>query len=380
LAIGPTQFSLLTAIALVTIATLFVLLGGRAGGKRISHRDVISAVVFVATAGVLTSLVMWLFFGFDRFGAAHVLYVTGTVAVPGTAAMLILVPLLPGTFRVFPNSTPGGLILSTLLLIPGGLGFYASHVEPFQMGTNTVVVPVPAVRTGQQAVRVGVLSDIQNNRVGAHEWDAVREIMLEKPDIILFAGDLFQGDDAEFDENVADFRELMAQLSAPLGVYAVRGNTEEREQMEEMLRGTGVNFLFNDEVQLQKGRRTITLAGTDYHLSYRQPQELIDNMERPGSDDIRILLSHTPDVLELVQPNTRIDLVVSGHTHGGQIALPIIGPVFDNVEVPRSVSGGGLSRYQNKRIYVSTGVGMERRQAPQVRFGVPPRVDLLVFR
>ncbi len=336
-------------------------------------------MAFVATAGMAQAMAMALLFDYDRFGVAHILYNTATVAVPLTAAAMVSVPLLPGSSRILPNARPGGLIAALIFLIPGVLGWYATHYEPSRIGTNTVTVPLAAQRTGQGPIRVGVLGDIQNSRVGEHEWNAVRELMQQKPDIILFAGDLFQGNDSQFEAAVPDFQELMATLSAPLGVYAVRGNTEEREQMERMLEGTGVQLLFNQERRIRIGQRTITLAGTDYHLSYRQPQELIENLERSGTGDIRILLSHTPDVLELVEPGTRIDLVVSGHTHGGQIQLPIIGPLFDNVEVPRSVSGGGLTRYQNKRIYVTTGVGVERSSAPQVRFGVPPRVDLLIL-
>lgn len=366
-------------MALAGFATLVVLLGTRAGGTRISHKDVLTAVAFVATAGMAEAMVMALLFDYDRFSVAHILYVTATVAVPLTAAAMVSVPLLPGSSRILPNARPGGLVAAFIFLIPGAIGWYGTHYEPQQIGTNTVNVAVAQQRTGNSPIRVGVLGDIQNSRVGEHEWNAVRELMQQRPDIILFTGDLFQGDDQQFEAAVPDFQQLMDGLSAPLGVYAVRGNTEERDQMERMLAGTGVELLFNEERSIRIGQRTLTLAGTDYHLSYKQPQDTIENLERVGSGDIRILMSHTPDVLELVKSGTRIDLVVSGHTHGGQIQLPFVGPVFDNVDVPRSVAGGGLSRYQNKRIYVTTGVGLERSTAPQVRLGVPPRVDLLIL-
>ena len=83
-------------------------------------------------------------------------------------------------------------------------------------------------------------------------------------------------------------------------------------------------------------------------------------------------MSHRPDTVLELPPDSRVDLTVAGHTHGGQIVLPGFGPLVTLSDVPRSVARGGLHTVDGNRIYVSPGVGLQRGQAPQVRLFSPP--------
>ncbi|HTE06996.1 MAG TPA: metallophosphoesterase, partial [Planctomycetota bacterium] len=76
----------------------------------------------------------------------------------------------------------------------------------------------------------------------------------------------------------------------------------------------------------------------------------------------------------------RVDLVVAGHTHGGQVRLPWIGPLITLTAVPRAVAGGGLHELNGTPLYVSRGVGHEQGDAPRVRFLCPPEISLLTLR
>lgn len=378
--ISITQLSFISAIVTAVLAALFVLLGPRAGGSRIDSRDVFAALVFVVTVGVLEMLVMPFLIDINRLGMAHILYVMVTVAVPVLGITLIAVPLLPGYSSILPNATPGALMLALLMILPGVLGWFATRVEPNRVVVTTENVAVAPARAGQAPVRIGVVSDIQNFRIGDHEWNAIRQINQERPDVILFAGDLFQGNNAQLEENLRDFQELMAGLSAPQGVFAVVGHTESRAEVEAMIEGTGVTLLHNSQSTINVGDRTITIGGTEADPRATGTGQTVAALEQAAGNDIRILLSHSPDVVGQVSPGTRIDLIVAGHTHGSQVQLPLIGAPWDNVGVSRSVASGGLSTIDRNRIYVSTGVGVERGQAPQVRLGVTPTVDLLVLR
>ena len=81
-----------------------------------------------------------------------------------------------------------------------------------------------------------------------------------------------------------------------------------------------------------------------------------------------------------LRPRTRIDLTLAGHTHGGQVQLPGVGPLMIASRVPRSVGAGGLHSLAGRRIYVSRGVGVERGQAPRLRLGAVPEVSLITLR
>ena len=104
----------------------------------------------------------------------------------------------------------------------------------------------------------------------------------------------------------------------------------------------------------------------------------------PGEHDLRILLSHAPDAVYALDADSRVDLVVAGHTHGGQIALPVIGPLLTLSRVPRFAAAGGLHQVESDGarhwLYVTRGIGMERLQAPRVRFRIAPEELLGVYR
>ena len=100
----------------------------------------------------------------------------------------------------------------------------------------------------------------------------------------------------------------------------------------------------------------------------------------PEDGAITVLLSHRPDtVLELPEAS-RVDLTVAGHTHGGQVVLPLVGPLVHNTAVPRDAARGGLHEVDGNALYIGPGVGLVRGLAPQVRFLSRPAVAILTLR
>jgi predicted MPP superfamily phosphohydrolase len=101
----------------------------------------------------------------------------------------------------------------------------------------------------------------------------------------------------------------------------------------------------------------------------------------PGSGDVRILLGHRPDAVLDLRERTRVDLVVAGHTHGGQVVVPGFGPPITKSGVPRDVAAGGLHELSGRRVYVSRGIGVEHgSHAPHLRINCPPELTLLRLR
>ena len=204
--------------------------------------------------------------------------------------------------------------------------------------------------------------------------------MRESPDLILLPGDLHQGSARALERDLPRLRRILARLRAPGGAWFVTGDCERRRGARRILRGTGVRLLDGRVARLRVRDRRLAIGGTDVY--YRSPaaRRVVRELERPGSAELRILLSHRPDAALTLRPRSRIDLVVAGHTHGGQIQLPFLGPPWIASRVPRRVGAGGLHELDGRRVYVSRGIGVERGQAPKLRLGAPPEITLLTLR
>jgi predicted MPP superfamily phosphohydrolase len=164
-------------------------------------------------------------------------------------------------------------------------------------------------------------------------------------------------------------------------VFAVQGDVESVGEARRVMAGTGVRVLVNDVERVRVGDRRVSIAGIGLAYWSRDATRTLAQLERrPGRRDIRIALAHRPDVVRQLQPDSRVDLTVAGHTHGGQVQLPLIGPLTISSRVPRRVGAGGLHELDGRWIYVSRGVGAERGQAPRLRLGAVPEVSLITLR
>jgi uncharacterized protein len=305
------------------------------------------------------------------FGVVHLAYLGVTVAVPLVGAAVAVRTARRGL------SAPWAAA-AVALLLPVPVGWYATHVEPNRLGLDRRSVPVDPARAGDDRVRIGVLADLQTNDVGGHERAAVDRLLAERPDLILVAGDLFQGTEGEFADHEEDLRALLGRLAAPHGVYFVRGDVDHADFADRALAGTGIEILDDEAVDVAVGDRRLRIGGN--RLAYGTPSAVaLREQLAGGAEDgtVRILLAHRPDAALDLGPGSRIDLTVAGHTHGGQVVLPGIGPLITMSDVPRSVARGGLHEIDGNPIYVSNGVGLERAAAPQVRLFSRPSVAVL---
>ncbi len=249
-------------------------------------------------------------------------------------------------------------------------------MEPYDLRVEQATLTLPAERAGRAPIRVGILADLQCEDVGAHERNAVATLLAQEPDLILVPGDLFQGTPEEFAEHRKPLMELLATLHAPGGVYFVPGDVDTDATIAALRESTDWTILINDVVDVQIRDRQVRIAGMANRASFDVARDL-ENM--PGDADVRIVMSHAPDTVLRMNGRPRADLFVAGHTHGGQIVVPGFGPPITLSRVPRAIAAGGLHRYEGRAIYVSRGVGLERRQAPRVRLFCPPEVSVVTL-
>ena len=371
-----------TAIdAAVALLVLHLSPLSRQGGpppKLLSAASALNAVVALAAAFLLKAPLLYRA-GLDSFGLVHLAWLHLAVTLPGLS-VLVFLSSMPIRGRRIRRVTAPAALLAVLGLAAGAAAWEGRLVEPFRLRLETTRVSLAPARSGSGEVRIGVRADIQTDRVTEHERGAVDRLMALSPDVIFLAGDLFQGWPGDIDRELPALRELVSRLHAPAGVFAVAGNIDRPEELRRILEGTGVRLLEDETARISIGDRAVTLAGIGIGFNGGRAGRVIREMETaPGESDIRIVLCHFPDVAFQMRPGSRVDLGVAGHTHGGQVCLAGLGPLITLSDVPRRTAAGGLSEIAGNRVYVSRGVGLERGQAPPVRFLCPPEVTLITL-
>lgn len=334
----------------------------------------VTSAVFIAKLPVLHLL------GVNLFGLIHLVYLDVFILLPLAGVAVLLAGRRNPSGSPLRRVTGPVRVLAWACIALAPVGVYATHIEPFRLQLETARVGVPLERDGCGTLRIGVLADIQTAHVTDYERSAVQRMMDLASDVILLPGDLFQGTADGFERELPALRDLLSRLSAPGGVYCVLGNVDRPGQVERAIEGTEVRLLVNEIVRTTAGDRRLTIGGLEWSCDTPQARDTIRQLESaPGSGDIRILLTHAPDAVLSLGGHSRVDLVVAGHTHGGQVRVPFFGPPFTASRVPRHVAAGGYHDLAGRRIYVSRGVGYERGQAPRIRFLVPPTITSLTL-
>jgi len=348
---------------IVVLAIMRVVTRRRPGGF-----EVLEAVAVSGAVAMVQFLMVE-----EGFSKLHVAYLWMFVTLPVIGAVVLAASLVPTLRPSRWGAIGAGGLLSLALL-----GLYATYIEPRWIRTERVALDVAPLE-GADELRVGVLADLQTGDIGPYEYDAVGRLMAEEPDLILIPGDIFQSDGLDFQANLPELRALLSRLEAPGGVFITEGDVDSPERMAFMSDGLDNLQWLDEEVATTEVRGvTVHIGGISVRFREAPAQATIDELAQIDDGDLRILLSHRPDAAFHV-PDGGADLVVAGHTHGGQVAIPFIGPPITMSNVPRAVAAGGLHEIDGIPIYLSNGVGLERATAPQVRFNSRPSVGLVTL-
>lgn len=323
---------------------------------------------FVLGVGVVAvgTLVVHQVYGLTHFGIIHLAYLLLVVTVPVLLGSWYLLAFVRR--RRTRLLRLGGLAAVVIALC----GVWATHIEPNWLETDVVAVAAPV----DEAIRIGVLADVQSPNVGRHEWNAVNTLIEAKPDIVLIPGDLYQGSPDVIAAAAPDFEALLRELVNNVEVVAVvSGDSDRPAVLEPITSSAGALLIDNQLLEVTVKGQRVRLAGVSVFAANGR----LDTIAALSDEfaGTTVLLAHRPDVVFELPLGSHVDLIVSGHTHGGQVAFPFLGAPITLSNVPRSVAEGGVGIVDGYPVYVSTGVGLERKQAPQVRFGVRPSVGII---
>jgi uncharacterized protein len=275
-------------------------------------------------------------------------------------------PANPSAHRFSRRDVLKGITAAGIGAFTGSLA-HGYFYERYEIELTRATLPVSGLADALAGLRIGLLTDLHRSDTVSHEMidRAVRLVMAEAPDVIILGGDYVTWGDRRFVQPVAD---ALAPLSAPHGVFAVLGNHDDDRDMPAALTSKGFAVLRDARTRLVVNGEPLELAGLRYWT--RRVNDIAHVLR--GASPTVILLAHTP--MRLAEAAALgVPLVLSGHTHGGQIVLPGIGAVAAR-EFPVVA---GIGKRESTTIFVSRGVGTV--YVP-VRLNCDPEVALLTLK
>jgi predicted MPP superfamily phosphohydrolase len=263
------------------------------------------------------------------------------------------------------NLTPSHALIRAVLMASGLFWRGAGNAGKVELRQNRIVSPhLPQAFDGYTILQ---LSDLHVEMSASAMRRVIELLKGLKYDLCVLTGD-YRGDTyGRYDTTLAGMAEVRAALNGP--VYGVLGN-HDTICLVPGLEAMGIKMLLNESVAIERGGQRIHLAGIDDAHFYQ-----MDNIENAASaiphDEFSILLSHTPEVYRQAA-HADFNVLLGGHTHGGQICLPGRIPITLDSVLPRSM-GSGAWRHGDMVGYTSVGAGV---CIVPVRFNCPPEITL----
>ena len=249
------------------------------------------------------------------------------------------------------------LFLLTIILLIGAFLVYVTYIE-----RSLITVKNEDIKLKNHNIDPLKIVQFSDTHVGEfYSLEQLEKIVSkinnQNPDIVVFSGDLF--DVASNFDNKENIIPILEKIQATYGKFAVFGNRDygggASKFYENYMTKAGFTVLVDDSYSIEIGSETLTLYGTDDHLlGNPNPDKLMGNIDE---NHINILISHEPDPFDEYKEHP-IDLALTGHSHGGQVNVPFIGPVVKTVL--SDVYFKGMYHIDNTRqtkLFVSSGIG-----------------------
>ncbi len=268
------------------------------------------------------------------------------------------------------------VLLIIILTIGALLAGWAFFIEPASLKNNHERVEVSSWPRACDGRVIAVLADLH---VGSpfKGLDSLRVLVEKtnavKPDLILLPGDfVIQGVVGGYFVSPEDAAKVLADLRAPMGVFAVLGNHDwwlDAKRVEQALSQNDITVLEDKSQRISADGCDLRLVGiSDF---WEGPHDVKQAMSEVGADESVVAFTHNPDIFPELPEG--INLTVAGHTHGGQVYIPGVGrPIVPSKYGERYAIGHIVE--DGKHLYVSSGVGTS---ILPVRFLVPPEVTVL---
>lgn len=274
-------------------------------------------------------------------------------------------------------------IMSVVVIIAlciAGMFFYSIFVSVERVNIHYENITSPKIPESMENVSIAFISDIYFGPFMTHERLSamVNKVIEVHPDIIVFAGDMFQsnGEEIPSEQATTQMIELLNKLEAPLGKFAVLGeqdlaNDAMVDKVNNILYASNFEIITNKAVRLRnQDSKSVTLIGLDSIIG--GTPDYTTAFENVNAEEFNIVVTHAPDIADVSEmPFSSIDYILSGHSLGGQIYIPLLGP-FDALEGSKHYNHGSYD-VNNAKMIVSNGLGTTRID---MRLFAPPQVPI----
>lgn len=263
-------------------------------------------------------------------------------------------------------------------VLAGSAAIWGFVIEPDRLTTREYRLDLPRWPAELRGLRIAAISDIHAGapHITREKLDQiVAEVNTTKPDLVLIAGDFIATGWVRWTKISPDeIAAAIKGIEARFGTFAVLGNHDwwyDGADVRRSLETTGIRVLDDDVALINVNDVAVSLMGIS-DLWEGHP-DLAGTLRKLPKDGITIALTHNPDIFTKVP--SQITLTIAGHTHGGQVAIPLIGrPIIPSAYGQRYAIGHIVE--QGRHLFVTPGIGTS---ILPVRFRVPPEISLLVI-
>lgn len=257
----------------------------------------------------------------------------------------------------------------------GSMGLLASYpmfIERYMVQTNIYRISVPNLPKAFTGFRIVQLSDLHFGFLVPSELihSVVERANALKPDLIVCTGDYVHEEDST--KQIDQVWPILSMLAAPQGVYSVLGNHDhwaDTARSDYWLKKTRQD-LRHKVVPIEREKQNLWLAGAGD--LYEDHMNLDVMLNKIPDSECRIVLAHNPDSAD-TGFSRRIDLMISGHTHGGQVVIPFVGPSILPVN-NKNYSSGLKRSLRGAKVFISKGIGWA---IYPIRFNCYPEIVVL---
>lgn len=240
---------------------------------------------------------------------------------------------------------------------------YARYIATLGLVTKEYTIIDKEIPTGFDGIKIIHFSDIHYNRAITLKKieNVVTEINSINPDIVVFTGDLLDKDATLSDTDYEKLASTLKKIKAKYGKYAILGNhdyEQSKDSVSKILNNSNFSYLNNDyDIIYDQNGNKIFIGGIGSIIKNDNDTNKALNYLSDKSDiDYKIILIHEPDITDEIISNYHVNLILAGHSHGGQIRLPLIGSIY---------TPSYAKKYQDEfyklndcNLYISYGIGV----------------------